>query len=186
MYFEDWSKFTDILVNAQKDHGGKIIKVFASVADPRIRFPNIFIDEESDDLLTDVTWEYSKRGSFPGSSVESQITDLPTISKRSIRALLRFANRPNLNICQEGMLTRHKGVWLIEGPLGVIDGIIRAREIPDERSATLHLDVFMEHSLANLRVLFDFTDTGLLVPQLEGVTFKQELSSEWASGAERL
>jgi hypothetical protein len=144
LYFQDASVFVRDLDRKGIANGGRIIKVFTSPFDPRVRMenPNLKVVEADDSGVQDITFEYKHRGRFLGRDIEQEIAHLKAYPKRSVRALLRFSNRQDLRFCQTGMGMKRGGEWLISHPLQEIDGITQSVNFPDSRSATVHLDIF--------------------------------------------
>jgi hypothetical protein len=186
LYFEDATQFVSILNSKGIKNGGRIIKVFTSPFDPRVRLekPSLKVIETDDSSLQDMTFEYKHRGTYLGSDIEQEIAHLRPYPQRSVRALFRFSNRKELQFCQTGMGMKVRGGWLISHPLQEIDGISQSINSPDSRSATIHLDIFNRGSLWRLRHILNFSkDSGELVDFLrEGPLLRKEIQFELNKG----
>src|SRR5690242_13460578 len=96
--FEDWSGFLPRLRETGVVDGGRIIKVYPSEEDPRIKFrkPSLVVVESSEEPLTarDV-FDFDQRGTFTGEDLERIIRERELNEKaaRIVRALTRFATR---------------------------------------------------------------------------------------------
>ncbi len=182
LYFEDWSQFIFQLDSKGIKHGNKIIKVYTSPIDPRTKLndPNLKVIETEDSQLTDETFAYGERGLYKGSEIENHMQGLNEAAKNSARALFRFANRENLQFCQAGMsLKKPDGTWLINHPIEDIDSIEPAKLSPEKRSATIHLDIFVQDSLDKLAKLVDISPNSKeLLDARRGNTLKKDLQME--------
>lgn len=185
LHFEDWSNqlFLNQLKAKGIPHGEKIIKVFASVDDPRIilRKPDLVALEISGKPFPkDEIFDYGERGKYSGKMLEEKLLgiNLSDFGKEVIRSLFRFANQEGFT--QTAMEIMIDGNWLIEHPLGDIDGIDIAKRYSDREKA-IHLDIFLPQSLEHLREILDFTNPEKIANMLEGQrsrTKKEGLSQE--------
>lgn len=176
LYFEDQSRYLFILDQKHIPHGDRIIKTYASETDPRIKLnnPNLAVFEISDSPFSNEIFTYTGRETYSGIQIEEIIKNLRIndLGKRITRALFRFSNRPDLEFCQTAMSIIKDGNWLIDHPLGDIDGLNLAANIPESRTRAIHLDIFMPRSLERLDNLIHFSDPEHLVSMREGLRLK--------------
>lgn len=180
LFFEDWSEpmFMSALDEKGIPHGDRIIKVMASDKNPRESLrPEIAVFESDDGPLTTEAFRYPDRGVFTGSELEERLakSGINDTSVRIVRALFRFANRKDVQSCQEAMSIKNdRGEWVISNPLEDIDGI-EAAALGDPRRVTcIHLDIFRLDTIRRLRRLVDIDDKNQLVNKREGRTFRGE------------
>lgn len=152
LYFEDATQFLFLLDYKQIAHGDRIIKVFPSPFDPRIRLndPNLKVIEEDDSPLFDLTFRYKDRGTYTGVQIEEEMTLFHGFARRGLRALFRFSNRENLRFCQTGMRIKRKGEWLIDHPFKEMDIPEIDPQLVMFPSEQIHLDIFNRWSLKRL------------------------------------
>jgi hypothetical protein len=181
LYFEDWSQFTFMLDQRGVEHGGRIIKTYASPFDPRQRLdnPNLKVIQTDDSTLMGIKFGYKERGIFTGDEIEARIANLDTFPARTVRGLLRFSNREDLRFCQTGMEMKKEGQWLISHPIEDIDGLSTYPLWTDIKNATIHLDIFNANSLKNLSHVLDISrgSSEMLDPKL-GIKLKREIQAE--------
>ncbi len=181
LYFEDWSQFTFMLDGKGIEHGGRVIKVYASPNDPREQLGdrNIKVIEVDDSPLNNIAFSYEKRGWVFGEEIEKNINPLSEFGKRTVRGLLRFSNREDLQFCQTGMKMKKSEGWLIDHPLEDIDGIEMSLQFPETRGATIHLDIFNKESLEKLAAIIDISPNSKeLVDVRMGKELKREIQAE--------
>lgn len=176
LYFEDATKFLFMLDQKGIPHGDRIVKVFASENDPRVRIlrKGLVIIESPHYSLDQEKFSYGQRGVYEGGDIESMIGafGLNSLGQEIVRSLFRFSNRPDLGFCQAGMALTVDGKWLINNPLGDIDGIDQACHSPETRTLSIHLDIFVPESLQRLDKLVGFGNKDHLVTMREGLILK--------------
>ncbi|MBI4058335.1 hypothetical protein HY408_01070 [Candidatus Gottesmanbacteria bacterium] len=178
LYFEDYSMFTFVLDQKGIEHGGKIIKVFATRDDPREVFlqSHLAVVMVDDGPLIDEDFEFPTRElSWRASQIEADLMDRTTqpLVREIARALLRFASLPETQFLISGMSLRdNTGHWVISHPLDEIDGW-KLSDRGKEFMTSLHLDIFRPLSLESLRQMVNIDDPGQLVPLKEGNLYRK-------------
>ena len=151
--------FLETLERAGKPHGGRIIKVFASEADPRqiVDQPELTVVEVADHPFgLDEIYEYPGYRVYSGPEIEGTLAGygLDDRINRMARSLFRFANEQGF--CQAAMAARWEDGTGIKHPLEDIDGLP-----PAERPVStqdIHLDIFFPRSLVVLKEVVDYDD----------------------------
>lgn len=162
--FEDWSTYLYILDNKGIPHGDRIIKVFASLEDPReISDKKTLTVEMSDGsaFKPSECFDYGERGSYSGKDLEEYLEEkkLPPEAKEVVRALFRFSNRPDLRFCQTGMsIYDNEGKPVINHPMEDMDGIRNFHLGRATAYDQIHLDIFNPQSLEHLEQLIQFSN----------------------------
>ena len=180
LHFEDWSDrlYLDLLERKGLPHGGKIIKIFANDEDPRIALakPDLAIVKSNHAPIGESeVYDYAERGLYSGPELEAVLANhgLNDIGERIVRSLFRFANEQGFT--QAAMAARKGDSWLINHPLGDIDGIDMAIRNP-ARIPHIHLDIFFPDSLARLKEsVVDYDDPSQLLDKHE--------ASRWRTGS---
>jgi len=165
IHFENWTSDLTIstLTSIGLPHDGKVIKVFATEFDPRVEYerPSLLTIPVPDEEFTIAEqFDYGDRGIYTGLNLETGLNRfrLADSGKRMVRALFRFANKPEMGFCQRAMQAQlQDGSWLINHPFEDIDGI-RMAENNDRRINSIHLDVFFPESIKALKRIVDLTD----------------------------
>lgn len=181
LYFEDWTQFVSELDRKGYAHGDKIIKVFATPFDPRVRLdkPGLKIIESDDSPLNGLIFSYEGRGSFTGDDIEKRIASFDPYTQRVIRGLVRFDNRSDLQFAREGMSMKHDGEWLITNPIEDLDGIRENSGTNETTASRIHLDIFEERSLKSLADILE-TKSGSpeMLELMKGHKFRMEIQTE--------
>src|SRR3989344_505719 len=180
LHFEDWTNDLTIATLDQKGlpHVGRVIKVFATKSDPRgvYRRPDLRVLPVPDEEFSfSEQYDYPNRN-YNGHELEADLNrlSLDDVGKRTVRALFRFANSPEMRFCQRAMMaTRPDGTWLIDHPFADIDGIVQAEKDP-KRTNAIHLDVFLPQSIQALRKIVDLKNSLQILPAHEGLNRRLE------------
>jgi len=178
IHFEDWSEplFVEMLDKKGLPHDGRIIKVFADVDDPRVKFEQsglTVIEGNSAAFSTEESFDYGERGAYSGPQLEETLAafDLDETGEFSIRSLFRFSNE--FGFCQAAMSARKEGQWLIDHPFGDLDGVANATSNP-ARSHGIHLDIFFPDSIVALREVVDFDDPTRVLDPMKAVRLRRK------------
>lgn len=177
--FEDWSQFTGYLDRKGISHGGRIIKIYATDEDPRIKFgkEGLAVVESSDEpFKSDEVFDFGERGVFTGQDLEDAISakQANELAGRTARALARFAVREDTRFAYVGMQVKVGERFLIQHPLDGIDGWERVVGGQQGQEGSLHLDIFTPTSLGRLRQIVDFEDSTRIRTHADRIAFGKE------------
>ena len=163
LYFGDWSAYLPSLDRRGIPHGGRIIKTYTSLLDPRevLSSPKLTIMEgEVTPFRINEVFDYPQRKTYQGPELENDLANFTQdeLGRRVIRSLLRFAHHPERAFVQYAMGMKIEGEWFIDHPF-------KDLHFPDglEGSVNIHLDVFMPPSLEKMRKIVNFDDPDVLV-----------------------
>lgn len=167
LYFGDWSQFIPTLDRKGIPHGGRIIKTYPSLVNPRevLSRPSLTIWEEDETpFRPSELFVYPQRKTYSGPELEGDLANFTQdeFGRRIIRSLLRFAHHPDRAFVQYAMGMKIEGEWFIDHPFKDLHLPV-FREGDSRASANIHLDVFMPPSLENMRKVVDFDNPQLLV-----------------------
>ena len=165
LYFGDWSTYLPSLDARKIPHGGRIIKTYTSLLDPReiLTKPNLAIEEGDDSpFKIDEIFDYPQRKTYTGLELESDLASFTEdeYGRRIIRSLLRFAHHPDRAFVQYAMGMKFEEQWFIDHPFRDLHFPLSKE---GQKSGTIHLDIFMPPSLENMRKVVDFDNPELLV-----------------------
>lgn len=160
LHFEDWSQFTDFLTQKGMPHGDRIIKVKASLEDPRDTFEKKTLEvlRYSGGPFKKEIFDFGERGIYSGVAVEQYMEErcFTETGKRVARALFRFAVQPEAGYVQRAMAFKRGDRWLIDHPMEDLDGLAYASRTGQE--GRIHLDIFYPDSLEALKGFVNIDD----------------------------
>ncbi len=178
LHFQDWSEplLLERLSKVGPLRGDKIIKVFASEADPRqalgrsaltvLESPGLPFEESEN-------FSYKRRRAYGGGELESKLAEyaLGNHGQHVVRSLFRFSHE--YGFTQAAMSAKiNNQQWLIKHPFENIHGIgIAASNSKHER--LIHLDIFFADSLAELKqvVNVNYDKPEALLPKRDGTAW---------------
>lgn len=173
LYFGDWSAYLPSLDSRGIPHGGRIIKTYTSLLDPRevLSKSALTVVEGNDTpFRVDEIFDYPDRRTYLGSELEVDLANFTQdeLGRRIIRSLLRFAHHPEREFVQYAMGMKFEGEWFIDHPFKDLHFPV-FKEGDTRASASIHLDVFMPPSLENMRKVVDFDNPDVLVSPREAL-----------------
>jgi hypothetical protein len=198
IHIENWTlkMFLDQLDAKGHTHGDYLLKAYATYEDPTqyTTKPDLAVfDSPHTPFTEDEVYKYPRRGNYTGPQLEADLKALklsPT-AEDTLRALFRFANRPDTRFCQNAMDAEQEGSegqkkWFIQHPFQDLDGVAEAGA-HQSRESLIHLDIFYPPSLDSLKKLVDYTDETTVVDYRESRALRMKMSREGAvSGSPEL
>lgn len=155
--------------------GDRLIKVFATTEDPRMLYSkeSLAVVQMNGEPFTDTEqFFYKGRGLYTGEILECElaIRGHTEGAKEVIRALMRFANIPELGFCQRAMEARlPTGEWLIPHPFEDLHGA----DNPRRPEGDIHLDIFYPDSLKAIKTVVDYHRAELVMGAREGRAYSK-------------
>ncbi len=176
IHLETWndSRVLDALRLKGLRHGTDVVKVYASASDKDpilLAKPHVRLFYSSHEPFYDnEVYTYEGGRVVTGADLERKIQERrwSPLGEFTARALLRFANRPDIRATHDGMAEKINGQWLIENPVDQIDDRGRLNEgragVPESH---IHLEFFLPETLTRLKHLVNYHDTREVVTYLE-------------------
>lgn len=175
LYFQDASNFIYRLNERGIVHGGRIIKVFPTLVDPRTKLGDqiTVVTEESAQFDPNAQFLGSNGHLFetrllaqlPGDRTHSQLEQMFAY------ALLNFSHRHRILETTYQMIDGENKP-LIKHPWDIVAGWPHSWRVP----GALHVDIFSVDSLNTLRSIVDYDDPRNLVDRRDGAKLRTKAS----------